>query len=269
MAPTSQLGARLIVGILLIVIALAALFAGGFAFGALVAVAVLLMFAEWSQMFRFPRALRLAGLVALATSLMLAMLGQALISITVLAMAAAIIGLGARPYVQSRATWAAIGLLYAGMPGIALIWLRETRYGLALTLLTLVTVWATDIFAYFVGRSIGGPKLAPSISPNKTWAGLAGGMAGSALTIWVLLMLFDQHLEAPPLPILWLVISAPFLALLAQGGDFFESGLKRRVGVKDSGTLLPGHGGILDRLDGLVPVAVFAALGAAVLGFAR
>lgn len=267
-AATSQLGARVVVGVLLIVVALAALWAGGFGFGALVAVAVLLMFAEWAQMFRLPRGLRLAGLVVLAGSVMLTIIGQPLMAIAALATGAGILGLGARPYVQARASWVAIGLLYAGMPAIALIWLRGTQYGLALTLLTLVTVWATDIFAYFSGRAIGGPKLAPAISPNKTWAGLIGGMAGSALTIWLLYMFLDGRIDVPPVPVLWLVALAPVLAVVAQAGDFYESWLKRRVGVKDSGNLLPGHGGILDRLDGLVPVAVVAAVGTAALGLA-
>lgn len=267
-AATSQLGARVVVGVLLIVVALAALWAGGFGFGALVAVAVLLMFAEWAQMFRLPRGLRLAGLVVLAGSVMLTIIGQPLMAIAALATGAGILGLGARPYVQARASWVAIGLLYAGMPAIALIWLRGTQYGLALTLLTLVTVWATDIFAYFSGRAIGGPKLAPAISPNKTWAGLLGGMAGSALTIWLVYGLLDGRIDVPPVPVLWLVALAPVLAVVAQAGDFYESWLKRRVGVKDSGNLLPGHGGILDRLDGLVPVAVVAAVGTAALGLA-
>ena len=267
-AATSQLGARVVVGVLLIVVALAALWAGGFGFGALVAVAVLLMFAEWAQMFRLPRGLRLAGLVVLAGSVMLTIIGQPLMAIAALATGAGILGLGARPYVQARASWVAIGLLYAGMPAIALIWLRGTQYGLALTLLTLVTVWATDIFAYFSGRAIGGPKLAPAISPNKTWAGLIGGMAGSALTIWLVYGYLDGRIDVPPVPVLWLVVLAPVLAVVAQAGDFYESWLKRRVGVKDSGNLLPGHGGIMDRLDGLVPVAVVAAIGTAALGLA-
>ena len=269
-AATSQLGARVVVGVLLIVVALAALWAGGFGFGALVAVAVLLMFAEWAQMFRLPRGLRLAGLVVLAGSVMLTIIGQPLMAIAALATGAGILGLGARPYVQARASWVAIGLLYAGMPAIALIWPRGTRYGLARTLPTPVADGAPDILAYFSGRAIGGPKLAPAISPNKTWAGLIGGMAGSALTIWLVYGLLDGRIEVPPVPVpvLWLVALAPVLAVVAQAGDFYESWLKRRVGVKDSGNLLPGHGGIMDRLDGLVPVAVVAAIGTAALGLA-
>ncbi len=263
-AAGSQLGARVVVGVLLIVVAVAALWAGGFGFGALVAVAVLLMFAEWAQMFRLPRGLRLAGLVVVAGAVMLAILGQPLMAVAVLGAGAGILGVGARPYVQARASWLAIGLLYTGLPAIALIWLRGTQNGLMLTLLTLVTVWATDIFAYFAGRAIGGPKLAPKVSPNKTWAGLAGGMAGAALTVWAVVHFAGT--QWPGLPVLALVAAAPLFAVLAQGGDLFESGLKRRVGVKDSGNLLPGHGGILDRLDGLVPVAVVAAPAALLLG---
>lgn len=265
-AAGSQLGARVVVGVLLIVVAVAALWAGGFGFGALVAVAVLLMFAEWAQMFRLPRGLRLAGLVVVAGAVMLAILGQPLMAVAVLGAGAGILGVGARPYVQARASWLAIGLLYTGLPAVALIWLRGTQNGLMLTLLTLVTVWATDIFAYFAGRAIGGPKLAPKVSPNKTWAGLAGGMAGAALSVWAVVHFAGTLAPMPGLPVLALVAAAPLFAVLAQGGDLFESGLKRRVGVKDSGNLLPGHGGILDRLDGLVPVAVVAAPAALLLG---
>jgi phosphatidate cytidylyltransferase len=125
-------------------------------------------------------------------------------------------------------------------------------------LLTLALVWATDIFAYFAGRGIGGAKLAPSISPNKTWAGLAGGMLGAGITGLAVSYYFQ-------LSILWAAASV-FLAIASQGGDLFESWLKRRTGVKDSGALLPGHGGVLDRLDGVVPVAVIVALACAGFG---
>jgi phosphatidate cytidylyltransferase len=112
--------------------------------------------------------------------------------------------------------------------------------------LMLVT-WSTDIFAYFAGRSIGGPKLAPRISPNKTWAGLFGGMAGAAVVGALAAWQFG-------LDPVFLYAGAP-LAFLAQMGDLYESRVKRRLGVKDSGSLLPGHGGVLDRADGLLPVA--------------
>lgn len=257
----SELGLRIIVGLMLVTIAIGALYLGGLAFGVLATLACLLMFTEWAQMFRLPRLWRLAGLSVLAVALALAQVKQASIAVASLASGAAILGIAARPYLQQRARWISIGVLYVGLPGIALIWLRATPPGFALSLLTLALVWATDILAYFAGRRIGGPKLAPSISPNKTWAGLGGGMLGAGLTGWGIAHLFD-------LSWLW-ALAALALAIVAQGGDLFESWLKRRTGVKDSGTFLPGHGGVLDRLDGVVPVAVVMALACASFGLAR
>jgi phosphatidate cytidylyltransferase len=115
-----------------------------------------------------------------------------------------------------------------------------------------VVTWATDIMAYFAGRAIGGPKLAPRVSPNKTWAGLLGGMAGAGLFGWLMAWYFEME------PLFhWL--GAP-MGAIAQAGDLYESWEKRRAGVKDSGTLLPGHGGVLDRLDGLLAVALATTL---------
>lgn len=148
--------------------------------------------------------------------------------------------------------WQVAGFIYSLLPAIALLWVRDrSLLGIELLLWVFITTWSVDIGAYFAGRSIGGPKLAPAISPNKTWAGLIGGMAAAALFggLWTML------LDLPPI-LLWL--AAPF-ALGAQLGDLFESWLKRRAGVKDSGSWLPGHGGALDRLDGLVVVAVLTA----------
>ncbi len=112
-------------------------------------------------------------------------------------------------------------------------------------------VWMCDIGAYFAGKFIGGAKLAPVISPNKTWAGLIGGL--------ILASLFGAFMHWQYGLAMRLTLATPLLALLAQGGDLFESWLKRRAGIKDSGTIFPGHGGVLDRLDGLVPVAPVAA----------
>ena len=136
---------------------------------------------------------------------------------------------------------------------MALLWLRDRApQGLELVFWVFIVTWTTDIGAYFAGRAIGGPKLAPSISPNKTWAGLIGGMASAGLAG----LAWTQYVMLP-VSLIWL---APAFAAAAQGGDLFESWLKRRAGAKDSGTLLPGHGGILDRLDGLVVVAALTAL---------
>lgn len=148
--------------------------------------------------------------------------------------------------------WQVAGFFYALVPALAILWVRErAEDGLALVLWILLVTWATDIGAYLVGRSLGRRKLAPAISPNKTVEGLYGGIAAATLVAgaWVI---------ATGLPRALLLL-APLFAMAAQGGDLFESGMKRRAGIKDSGDWLPGHGGFLDRLDGLVPVAILTA----------
>jgi phosphatidate cytidylyltransferase len=150
------------------------------------------------------------------------------------------------------ARWYVAGFFYAAVPALALLWIRERdTHGLELLLWTFVVTWSTDIGAYFAGRRFGRRKLAPSISPKKTVEGLYGGIAAATLIggAWAML----NHLGPA------LLLFAPLFAAAAQGGDLFESGLKRRAGVKDSGNWLPGHGGVLDRLDGLAPVAVLTA----------
>ncbi|HEU0071625.1 MAG TPA: phosphatidate cytidylyltransferase [Alphaproteobacteria bacterium] len=143
----------------------------------------------------------------------------------------------------------ALGALYIGAPFVALVWLRaDAQSGLATVLWILAAVWATDTGAMAAGKSIGGPKLAPVISPNKTWAGLLGGMAAAALVGLV----FALILHAPVG--LAMALSAG-LAVVAQAGDLAESMVKRHFGVKDSGAIIPGHGGIFDRVDGLLAAA--------------
>ena len=151
--------------------------------------------------------------------------------------------------------WSYFGICYVGLPAIALILLRnDPDYGFAAIFWIFLIVWAADILAYFAGRIIGGPKLAPVISPKKTWAGLGGAVAGSALVSSI--FAYTIHLNG----ILILAVLAGSLAVVEQAGDLFESALKRFHGVKDSGTLIPGHGGAIDRVDGLITVAVIAAL---------
>jgi phosphatidate cytidylyltransferase len=143
--------------------------------------------------------------------------------------------------------WVLLGVPYVGLPAMAFVILRGQTYAGMLTIMWLfLVVWAADICAYFAGRLIGGPKLAPRISPKKTWAGLwgavAGGLtAGFGIGYWV-----------GSTDLLVLVVLGGLLAIVAQLGDLFESALKRHYGIKDSGRLIPGHGGILDRVDGLV-----------------
>jgi phosphatidate cytidylyltransferase len=159
--------------------------------------------------------------------------------------------------------WRFTGFFYCLLPAVSLLWIRErAEYqgigaGFDLLIWVFLVVWSTDIGAFFAGRAIGGPKLAPSISPNKTISGLVGGVIGATVIggAWVNFASSDSPTTLPA-TLYWL--AAPF-AVAAQLGDLFESGLKRRAGVKDSGTWLPGHGGLLDRLDGLVPVAVLTA----------
>ena len=264
----TPLALRIVTGVVLIAVALAAVWLGDTAFLALTTIAVLLMFAEWSVMFGIGRGLRLAGLVLLAAVCGLAVFGpagmQALQAVVLLAAGAAGLGLFARGIARPRAFWVTSGLLYCGLPGIALLWLRSVIDGAGLTLGLLLVVWATDIGAYFAGRFIGGAKLAPRISPNKTWAGAVGGVIAALLTM--LAYAYKLQLAGAAVALMALAAGLSVVTIL---GDLFESWLKRRAGVKDSGALLPGHGGVLDRLDGLVPAAVIAAVLAAAHGIGR
>ncbi|MGI9434476.1 MAG: phosphatidate cytidylyltransferase [Geminicoccaceae bacterium] len=155
--------------------------------------------------------------------------------------------------------WTSIGVLYLSLPMLALVWLRAIPdVGLQVMLWLLMVVWATDIMAYFVGRGLGGPRLAPSISPGKTWSGLCGGMAGAAVAGALVALATGPFRILPSLGL------AAGLAVVAQMGDLAESALKRRAGVKDSSDLIPGHGGVLDRVDGLLFAAPVLALAVAI-----
>jgi phosphatidate cytidylyltransferase len=154
-----------------------------------------------------------------------------------------------------RSLWAAIGVTYAAAIGAALIILRDDpALGLKALFFVFAVVWGTDTAAYFVGRRLGGPKLWPAVSPKKTWSGAIGGaivgVALSMLVAWIM-----------GVPVtLSLAIVAAGLSIISQCGDLFESAVKRRFGVKDSGALIPGHGGIMDRIDALAFAVVAAVL---------
>jgi phosphatidate cytidylyltransferase len=192
------------------------------------------------------------GLLLIAVALLTAVAGGNLFALFVAAIATAMFYEWTRLVRGWGAVWYIGGFLYALVPALSLLWIRERdAHGLDLLVWAFIVTWSTDIGAYFAGRRFGRRKLAPAISPGKTVEGLYGGVAAATLLggAWAL---------ATGLGIALLAL-APVLAVAAQAGDLFESSMKRRAGVKDSGTWLPGHGGVLDRLDGLVPVAVLTA----------
>ena len=192
------------------------------------------------------------GVILIALALLAAVQGGNIFAYAVAAIATAMFYEWTRIVRGWGAAWYVAGIPYAVLPAIALLWVRERdAHGLELLLWVFIVTWSTDIGAYFVGRALGRKKLAPSISPGKTLAGLYGGAAVAA----VLGAAWAAYAGLKPA----LYLLAPLFALTAQAGDLFESWMKRRAGVKDSGNWLPGHGGVLDRVDGLIPVAVLTA----------
>ena len=162
---------------------------------------------------------------------------------------------------RPQAWWSAAGVYYAGFPAVALIWIRgDQAYGWLAILYLFIIVWTTDSAAYLFGRWIGGPKLAPRISPKKTWSGLIGG----ALSAGLAGLLFALAVEGASS--LHLALLAIVLAVIAQLGDLGKSAIKRIFGMKDTSGLIPGHGGVLDRIDGLLFAAFAAGLLAWSLG---
>jgi phosphatidate cytidylyltransferase len=153
-----------------------------------------------------------------------------------------------------RRGWTAAGFFYAAAAEMASVLVRlDQSEGFAALILILLVVWVTDIGGYFAGRGIGGPKLWPRVSPNKTWAGAIGGFAAS-LVIALGFAAFGLGKTGP------LLLLGAVLSVVSQLGDLFESAVKRRFGVKDSSNIIPGHGGLLDRLDGFVAAVVLAAI---------
>ncbi len=244
----SELGTRVLVGVAAGIVAIGAVWLGGALLWALLTAVALVALIEWGALVGAGRLALALALVVLAGGLASAapgMWGTDRSSVALLLIAALLLAM------VPRCGAVALGIAYVGLAAIALLYLRDQPRGVLLALWTLAIVWATDIGAYFAGRAIGGPKLAPAISPAKTWAGLIGGMVAAG-AVGALIG------AAGHLPVATWWLGAP-LAVVAQAGDLAESALKRRAGVKDSGRLLPGHGGVLDRVDGLLPVATLVA----------
>ncbi|TAM97581.1 MAG: phosphatidate cytidylyltransferase [Rhizobiaceae bacterium] len=243
-------GMRALSALVLAAVAIAATWMGGFAFRVLIVVGSAVIFAEWIGMARkagrSPRWLVPAlALAALELSLFTQDSGVVL-SVLLVGIACS----WATGFFAGRYHAGLAALAYAGFSAVALAFLRDDdRAGLYAILFLFSVVWATDVMAYFCGRLFGGPKLAPSISPGKTWSGAIGGTAGGIVAAFVFLFCIGRQ------PTVGTGIAALALSVVGQVGDLFESAVKRRYGVKDSSNLIPGHGGLMDRIDALVAAA--------------
>lgn len=195
----------------------------------------------------------IAGVAMIAITLATAWIGGMVFAIFVAALATAVYWEWSRIVTGWNIGWKIAGFFYCLVPALALLWIRDRyEHGFDLLVWVFIVTWATDIGGYAFGKTWGRNKLAPTISPNKTWEGLIGGMIAAGILggLWALWRGLDPMLY-------WL--GAP-MAVAAQMGDLFESSMKRRAGVKDSGNLLPGHGGVFDRVDGLLVVATAVGL---------
>jgi len=251
----TELKLRILSGIVMAVVVLFATWAGGLVFQILSVAIALLVYYEWSTMTRLPEVDFQANAFGWLSQIVVAGLilsGEFGLTIPVLSGFAIVSLLWV--LLRKGSFWQPGGIVYAGLTGISLSAIRgDDSVGLIAMLFIFAVVWATDILAYFTGRAIGGPKLAPRISPGKTWSGAIGG-AVSGVIAGVALVLSQFSLDDFRLPALALVLS-----VASQCGDLFESHIKRKFGAKDSSKLIPGHGGVMDRVDGLV-FACFAAL---------
>jgi phosphatidate cytidylyltransferase len=249
-AGRSELGLRVASAVVLLAISLTLTWAGGTGFALMCAAGCLIVLIEFRRLVvTAPAGTRTAAVALAALAFLAWFLAGPVVGIACLA--AGFAALLAWEWLATRSVWSAAGLAYGGLPFFALTALRgESRDGLLAVLLVFSVAWGSDILAYFAGRAIGGPKLAPRISPNKTWAGFFGGLAGALLLATAVAIGAGRDIT--------LGAAAFFLALslLSQWGDLFESWLKRRFAAKDSGALIPGHGGAMDRVDGLVFASV-------------
>ncbi len=251
----SSLWPRILAAAVLVPAALGAVYVGNWVLAVWVAAAGVAMAVEWTAIVHRERLGWRLGLhvLALAASQALLALGHAdwaLASILVVALAGNMIAQGR----QERGLWVVLGIAYIAIPCLALVWLRQQPlHGLEMVVWLMLVVWATDSAAYLAGSVFGGPKLAPDISPSKTWAGAVAGLAAGIAATIAFAQVSGGMADAK------FVAAGTALSLLTQCGDLAESSLKRTFGVKDASDLIPGHGGALDRLDGML----FATLGLA------
>ena len=248
---------RVVAALVLAPIAIAIAYAGGWLWTVLVTVTVIGLYLEWLAIVGAARQTRVVvpGVVGLAIAGCCLAFGRIDASLVLLALGFA----GVALFSPERRGWTATGFGYAAAAQMASVLVRlDQLWGFVALILIFLVVWVTDIGGYFAGRGIGGPKLWPRVSPNKTWAGAVGGFAAS-LVVAAGFAVFGLGRTGP------LLMLGAALSIVSQFGDLFESAVKRRFGVKDSSHIIPGHGGLLDRLDGFVAAVVLAAI----FGFLR
>jgi phosphatidate cytidylyltransferase len=256
------LATRVVSAALLVPVALGVAYLGGPAFEVFWSIAALIVIWEWTTLIadRDRRSILLIAMASIVLALLLVggsvyAFGdlskmRLLAAVIVLALGALVVGAFAP---ADRRAWVAAGIPYAGAIGIAPVVLRfDDGHGFLAIIFLFAVVWTTDVAAYFVGRAVGGPKLAPRFSPNKTWSGAIGGLVGAAIAAIAVAMIAGLG------AVIVLTLIAMVLSVVAQVGDLFESALKRRFNAKDSSRLIPGHGGVMDRLDGFVAAATLA-----------
>jgi phosphatidate cytidylyltransferase len=250
----SNLALRIASALVLAPLAIAVAYIGGWAFIVFWAVAAGGILWEWTRLVDPPhsRVTFAVGACAIAAAAVFGIFGHELFAI--MAVAAGALGVAACAR-TGRPFWAGAGVVYAGAMLMGLILLRkDSNLGLLAVLLLFAVVWGTDILGYFVGRAVGGPKLAPAISPNKTWSGALAGLLFAMIAGAVVAHLARLGSLAAVGGV------ALLLSIASQAGDLFESSVKRRFHVKDASALIPGHGGVMDRLDGFWAATVAAAL---------
>jgi phosphatidate cytidylyltransferase len=253
----SNLGLRIASAVVLVPAVLAAVMVDlNWPYLVLISMGVAVLAIEWGGMSAPNAPVRVAAAVtaAVLAPVFLTHLGHPVWAWIAIAVGAAACALVARG-VAERPADAAFGVVYLAPAAICLAWLRSTNQGPWWTLMLLLVTWAADIGAYAVGSTLKGPKLWPRFSPNKTWSGLVGGLAAAMATGTLMTALSAFQLNLLAAALIGLVVG-----LATMAGDLWESALKRRFGVKDSGDLIPGHGGLLDRVDGLMFAVVVMAL---------
>ncbi|CAN7147322.1 phosphatidate cytidylyltransferase [Caulobacter sp. LjRoot300] len=258
----SNLRIRVASATVLVPTVVAAVWFGDVWYLGLILVGVALLAREWAEMSarRSVLGVALAIGAAVAISVIVAFRGHYYITWPVVVVGALAAASMARGAVERRAD-AAYGVIYIAPAVIAMIWLRRMEAGLSWTLLMFTVTWFADIFAFATGSLLKGPKLWPRFSPNKTWSGFFGGLVAASLGAVGIVALSQALPALPDLHLAWPVAAAIGLlgGLATMTGDLWESILKRRFGVKDSGDLIPGHGGMLDRVDGLMFAAIVVA----------